>query len=44
MGQEVFFKVKKKRYLLFEIDDSFKNGSTINIPKAIEKRKKTLGL
>lgn len=41
-GQKVFFKEKGKQYLLFEIDDTFKDGDRLEIQDLIKARKKQL--
>jgi hypothetical protein len=42
-GQKVFFKEKGKQYLLFEIDETFKDGDKLEIQDLIKVRKKQLG-
>ena len=44
IGQEIFFKVKRKKYILLTVDDTIKAGDEINVPKLIKKRKQELGL
>ena len=39
MGQDVYFKIKRKKYLLFTVDDKFRNGQTIIVNKLIKQRK-----
>ena len=41
-GQKVFFKEKGKQYLLFEIDETFKDGDKLEIQDLIKVRKKQL--
>ncbi len=43
-GQKVFFKEKGKQYLLFEVDETFKNGDVLEIQDLIKARKKQLGI
>ena len=43
-GQKVFFKEKGKQYLLFEIDETFKDGDQLEIQDLIKARKKELGI
>jgi hypothetical protein len=43
-GQKVFFKEKRKSYLLFEVDDTFQNGDRLEIQDLIKARKKELGI
>jgi hypothetical protein len=43
-GQKVFFKEKGKQYLLFEIDETFKDGDQLEIQDMIKARKKELGI
>lgn len=43
-GQKVFFKEKGKQHLLFEVDETFKNGDVLEIQDLIKARKKQLGL
>ncbi len=43
-GQKVFFKEKGKQYLLFEVDETFKNGDVLEIHDLIKARKKQLGI
>lgn len=43
-GQKVFFKEKGKQYLLFEVDETFKNGTVLEIQDLIKARKKQLSL
>lgn len=43
-GQKVFFKEKGKQFLLFEVDQSFKNGDVLEIQELIKARKKQLGI
>lgn len=43
-GQKVFFKEKRKSYLLFEVDGTFQNGDRLEIQDLIKARKKELGL
>ncbi len=44
MGQEIFFKVKSKKYLLLMVDDLIAPGARIDVPKLIKQRKSELGL
>lgn len=44
VGQEIFFKVKGKKYLLLKVNDKIKDGDILDIPKLIKKRKKELGI
>ena len=43
-GQKVFFKEKRKSYLLFEIDETFKDGDRLEIQDLIKARKKQLDI
>ncbi len=43
-GQKVFFKEKGKQYLLFEVDETFKNGDVLEIQDLIKARKKQLDI
>lgn len=43
-GQKVFFKEKGKQFLLFEVDQSFKNGDVLEIQDLIKARKNQLGI
>ncbi len=43
MGQKIFFKNKRKKYLLLEVDESIKSEQTIEVSSLIKKRKKELG-
>jgi hypothetical protein len=43
-GQEIYFRVKGKKYLLFTVDESIAEGERINVPALIRERKKELGL
>jgi hypothetical protein len=43
-GQKVFFKEKGKQYLLFEVDETFKNGTVLEIQDLIKAMKKQLGI
>lgn len=43
-GQKVFFKEKGKQFLLFEVDQSFKNGDVLEIQDLIKARKKQMGI
>ena len=44
LGQEVFFKVKNKRYLLFIVDETISDGAEIDVADLIQKRKQELGV
>jgi len=44
VGQKGLFKARGKRHLLFEVDDTFKNNSTLDVPKLIRQRKEELGI
>lgn len=44
IGQEVFFKNKKKKYLLLKVDNTFKDGDILDVAALIKERKKELGL
>lgn len=44
IGQEIFFQKKGKKYLLLIVDESLKEGDTLNIAELITARKKVLGL
>ena len=43
IGQKVFFKYKKKRFLLLEVNSDLK-GQTLDVPMLIRERKKELKL
>ncbi len=43
-GQEIYFRIKGKKYLLFAVDESIAEGERIDIPALIRERKKELGL
>jgi len=43
IGQKVFFKYKKKRFLLLEVNSDLK-GQTLDVPMLIRERKKVLKL
>ena len=44
IGQEIFFKVKAKRYLLLTVNNDIATGSKVDVPKLIKQRKQELGL
>ena len=44
VGQEIFFKVKGKKYLLLSVDDSIQQDSTLDVAALLKKRKQELGL
>ena len=44
IGQEIFFKVKAKRYLLLTVNNDIGPGSKVDVPKLIKQRKQELGL
>lgn len=44
IGQEIFFKANRKKYLLLTIDDSLEDGDEINVSKLLKERKKELGI
>lgn len=44
MGQEILFKAKGKRYVLFTIDETFEEGEVIQVATLLKARKKELGL
>jgi hypothetical protein len=44
IGQEVFFKNKKKKYLLLKVDETIKDGAVLDVATLIKERKKELGL
>ncbi len=44
IGQNIYFKVKRKKYLLLTVDEQIENGSTIIVNQLIKARKKELGL
>lgn len=44
MGQEIFFKVKSKKYLLLTVDDTIAPGSKLDVAKLIKQRKQELGI
>lgn len=43
IGQKVFFKKKKKRYLLLQVDETIKDGDVLDVAALIKERKKELG-
>lgn len=44
IGQEIFFKHKKKRYLLLKVDDTINDGEVLDVAKLIRERKNELEL
>jgi len=44
IGQEVFFKVKGRKYLLLRVDDSIKKGDVLDVAALLLERKRTLEL
>ena len=44
IGQELIFRNKGKRYVLFTVDETIKNGDKIDVYKLLQERKKELGL
>ena len=44
VGQKIFFKVNRKKYLLLTVDESIENGSEIEVSEFIKKRKVELGV
>ena len=44
IGQELFFRNKGKKYLLFVVDESIQEGDLIDVSDLLEKRKVELGL
>ncbi|TDQ18497.1 hypothetical protein DFQ04_0299 [Algoriphagus boseongensis] len=44
IGQEVFFKVNGKKYLLLKIDNTYQDGQVLDIPTLIKVRKKEFGI
>ena len=43
VGQEIYFKNRKKKYILLIVDESLE-GQKLDVPKLIKKRKKELDL
>ena len=44
IGQEIYFREGRKKYLLLTVDDSIQDGSKLDVAKLISQRKKELGL
>ncbi len=44
MGQKLLFRNRGKKYVLFTVDESIKDGSIIDVSELLEKRKTELGL
>ena len=44
MGQEVLFKVRGRKYILFIVDESIEEGDKIQVSTLLKQRKKELGL
>ena len=44
IGQELLFRNKGKRYILFTVDESITEGQEIDVYKLLQERKKALGL
>ena len=44
IGQKLLFRNRGKKYVLFTVDESIKEGSIIDVSKLLEKRKTELGL
>lgn len=44
IGQEVLFKSRGKKYVLLTVNDSYEQGTVIDIPKLLKARKKELGI
>ncbi len=44
IGQEIFFKGKKKKYLLLTVDEAIRDDDVLDVAKLIKQRKKALGL
>ena len=44
IGQELYFRNKGKRYVLFTVDESIQKGDKIDVYRLLEERKKELGL
>ncbi len=44
IGQEIFFKANRKKYVLLVVDNSINEGDVIDIPVLLKERKKELGI
>ena len=44
MGQEIFFKVRGRKYVFLTVDESIQEGDVLDVAKLLPKRKKELGL
>jgi len=44
LGQKIFFKKGRKKYVLLVVDETLKEGMVLDVAKLIKERKKELGL